>query len=166
MLFNQQAADELGGDDLGGAGEEALGEELGGVGGYGSGFVWKCWGLLACTGWQMGDNGRETFAPQTMSEEQLKAFMEAVKADAGLQEKLNEAGDADAVVSIAKQAGFLISLDELQRAQAEISERGVDGGTNATYTIVNCPRPQPWHSHRPTINPGSPCHHRGFLFLQ
>ena len=74
-----------------------------------------------------------------MSEEQLSAFMEAVKADAGLQEKLKAAGDADAVVAIAKEAGFVISSDELQRAQAEISARGVDGGTNATYTIVNCP---------------------------
>jgi predicted ribosomally synthesized peptide with nif11-like leader len=38
-----------------------------------------------------------------MSEEQLKAFLEAVKADAGLQEKLKAAGDADAVVAIAKE---------------------------------------------------------------
>ena len=57
-----------------------------------------------------------------MSEEQLKAFMEAVKADAGLQEKLNAAADVDAVVAIAKEAGFLISAEELQRSQAEISE--------------------------------------------
>jgi len=34
--FHQQAADELGGDDLGGAGEEGLGQVLGGRGGYGS----------------------------------------------------------------------------------------------------------------------------------
>jgi len=33
-----------------------------------------------------------------MSEEQLKAFLEAVKADAGLQEKLKGAADVDAVV--------------------------------------------------------------------
>ena len=31
-----------------------------------------------------------------MSEEQLKAFLEKVKADTSLQEKLNEAADADA----------------------------------------------------------------------
>jgi predicted ribosomally synthesized peptide with nif11-like leader len=48
-----------------------------------------------------------------MSEEQLKAFMEAVKADAGLQEKLKEAANADAVVAIAKAAGFGISAEEL-----------------------------------------------------
>ena len=38
LALHQQAADELGGDDLGGAGEEGLGEVLGGLGGYGSGL--------------------------------------------------------------------------------------------------------------------------------
>ena len=37
LAFHQQATDEVGGDLLGGAGEEALGEVLGGRGGYGSG---------------------------------------------------------------------------------------------------------------------------------
>ena len=37
-MFHQQAADELGGDLLGGQGEEGLREVLGGRGGYGSGF--------------------------------------------------------------------------------------------------------------------------------
>ena len=67
-----------------------------------------------------------------MSEEQLKAFLEAVKADAGLQEQLKAAGDADAVVAIAKQSGFVITVDGLKKAQAEISEEeleGVAGGT-------------------------------------
>ena len=71
-----------------------------------------------------------------MSEEQVKAFMEAVKADAGLQQKLNAAADADAVVAIAKEMGFVISAEELQRAQAgsEVSEEeleGVAGGGSA-----------------------------------
>jgi len=57
-----------------------------------------------------------------MSEEQLKAFVEAVKADEGLQEKLKAAGDADAVVAIAKEAGFVISADELELAQLALSE--------------------------------------------
>jgi len=69
-----------------------------------------------------------------MSEEQLKAFLEAVKADAGLQGKLNAAADAYAVVAIAKEAGFVISAEKLaggwgQRAQAdqaEISEEGLE----------------------------------------
>jgi predicted ribosomally synthesized peptide with nif11-like leader len=56
---------------------------------------------------------------RAMSAEQLKAFLEAVKADAGLQEKLKAAKDVDAVVEIAEAAGFVISADELKRAQAE-----------------------------------------------
>ena len=70
-----------------------------------------------------------------MPEEQLKGFFEAVKADAGLQEQLKAAGDADAVVAIAKATGFLISAEELKKAQAEVSTelsdeelKGVTGG--------------------------------------
>ncbi|QBE69413.1 hypothetical protein SynWH8101_1831 [Synechococcus sp. WH 8101] len=62
-----------------------------------------------------------------MSEEQLKAFLEAVKADAGLQEKLKAAGDADAVVEIAKAAGFVISVEELKTAQDEVSGAELEG---------------------------------------
>jgi len=38
LAFHQQAADQVGGNLLGGAGEEGWGEVLGGRGGYGSGF--------------------------------------------------------------------------------------------------------------------------------
>ena len=46
-----------------------------------------------------------------MSEEQLKAFLEKVKGNTSLQEKLKAAADANAVVEIAKAAGFMISAD-------------------------------------------------------
>ena len=62
-----------------------------------------------------------------MSEEQLKAFLEVVKADAGLQEKLKAASDVDAVVAIAKEAGYVISTDDLQKTQAEVSEQELEG---------------------------------------
>ena len=62
-----------------------------------------------------------------MSEEQLKAFLEAVKADEALQEKLKAAADTDAVVEIAKAAGFAISAEELKKSQAEISEEELEG---------------------------------------
>ena len=76
----------------------------------------------------MGNNeGHLTSSRKPMSEEQLKPFLEAVKADAGLQEKLKAAADADAVVAIAKAAGFVISADELKSAQAEISEEELEG---------------------------------------
>ena len=70
--------------------------------------------------------GFHSSSTQAMSEYQLKAFLEAVKADAGLQEKLNAAADADAVVAIAKTAGFMIAAEEMQRAQAEISEEELE----------------------------------------
>ena len=38
MALHQQAADELGGNQLSGTGEEGVGEGLGERGGYGSGF--------------------------------------------------------------------------------------------------------------------------------
>ena len=75
-----------------------------------------------------------------MSEEQLKAFLEAVKADAGLQEKLKAANDANAVVAIAKAAGFMISAEELKKAQAEISDeelKGVAGGGRSQWTTFS-----------------------------
>ena len=73
-----------------------------------------------------------------MSEEQLKAFLEKVKADTSIQEKLKAAANPDAVLAIAKEAGFMISADDLKNAQSEVSDEeleGVAGGADrpATY---------------------------------
>ena len=128
------------------SGEELLGEGLGERGGYGSGFVRKFRGVMMAAA---GGAILKVHTPlRAMSEEQLKAFLEAVKADVGLQEQLKAAGDADAdaVLAIAKAAGFVISTEELaggwgQRAQAEISEdelEGVAGGSVITkHTCKN-----------------------------
>ena len=62
-----------------------------------------------------------------MSEEQLKAFLEKVRADASLQEKLKAAADNDAVAAIAKEAGFMISADDLKNAQSELSDEELEG---------------------------------------
>ena len=75
-----------------------------------------------------------------MSEQQLKAFMEAVKADAGLQEQLETAADAEAVVAIAKAAGFSVSANEIKQKTSEISDAELEaaaGGRkrgDGTYT--------------------------------
>ena len=62
-----------------------------------------------------------------MSEEQLKAFLEKVKADTSLQEKLKAAADSDAVLAIAKDAGFSISADDLKNApQEELSDEELE----------------------------------------
>ena len=62
-----------------------------------------------------------------MSEEQLKAFLEKVKGDTTLQEKLKAAADANAAAAIAKEAGFMISADDLAKAQSELSEEELEG---------------------------------------
>ena len=72
---------------------------------------------------------------KAMSEEQLKAFQEAVKADAELQEKLKAAADADAVVEIAKAAGFVISAEQLMQLASEISEDNLSNITGGLTTI-------------------------------
>jgi predicted ribosomally synthesized peptide with nif11-like leader len=62
-----------------------------------------------------------------MSEEQLKAFLEALKADASIQEKLSASTDGEidtpleaaAVVAIAKDAGFTITAGDLLREDAQ-----------------------------------------------
>ena len=82
-----------------------------------------------------------------MSEEQLKAFLEAVNADEGLQEKLKASSDVDAVVAIAKDVGFVITAEQLKKALVEISEEDLvcvaGGGPGATVgwafaNLVTC----------------------------
>ena len=71
-----------------------------------------------------------------MSLEQLNAFISKVQGDSQLQAKLNAAGSASEVVSIAKDAGFSISSEELEKSlsNTELSENeleSVSGGTAA-----------------------------------
>jgi predicted ribosomally synthesized peptide with nif11-like leader len=62
-----------------------------------------------------------------MSADQLTAFWEAVEADASLQEKLSASTDGeidtpievDAVIAIAKDAGFSITAGDLLKADAQ-----------------------------------------------
>jgi len=49
-----------------------------------------------------------------MADDQFEAFIEIVAADSSLQEKLNSVADADAVVAIAKEAGFVISAEAVE----------------------------------------------------
>ena len=74
-----------------------------------------------------------------MSEEQLKAFLEKLKADTSLQEKLNGAADADTVVEIVKEAGFAITAEDIQSMQSvELSDEeleGAAGGNVVTWGV-------------------------------
>ena len=66
-----------------------------------------------------------------MSEEQLAALLAKLKDDTGLQEKLKGAADLDAVLAIAKDAGFDISKADWLRYQAqqtvELSDEELEG---------------------------------------
>jgi predicted ribosomally synthesized peptide with nif11-like leader len=61
-----------------------------------------------------------------MSEEQLTAFLEAVKADPGLQEKLSSAASPADIEAIAMHAGYVISADEFARAKVEIPDHELE----------------------------------------
>lgn len=70
-----------------------------------------------------------------MSEAQLSAFISALKADVGLQERLKSAKDLDGAVTIAKECGFAINKDALLKYQAQFTTElsddevaGVAGG--------------------------------------
>ena len=71
-----------------------------------------------------------------MSEEQLKAFLEKVKGDTSLQEKLKAAADVDAVVEIAKEGGFAISTEDLNAHHQDLSQRELESVAGATCDIL------------------------------
>ena len=71
-----------------------------------------------------------------MSKEQLLAFIEKVKTDTSLQEQLKAASDENAVVAIAKAAGFVISAEELKMAQAEVSDEELEGVAGGLVTFT------------------------------
>ena len=73
-----------------------------------------------------------------MSEGQLNAFLEKVKADTSLQEKLNGAADADAVMEIAKEAGFAITAEDIQSTQSATVELSDEELGNAAGGIRLC----------------------------
>ena len=71
-----------------------------------------------------------------MSLEQLKAFLEKVKGDTSLQEKLKAAKSPEDVVGIAKGHGHEFSSDKISLLSEEELE-GVSGGWKATKADRN-----------------------------
>ena len=75
-----------------------------------------------------------------MTLEQLKAFLENVKADTSLEEKLNSAQSLDEVVSIAKEHGHEFTVDklnELNNGELEHIAGGIKQDNNG-ITGVSC----------------------------
>ena len=75
-----------------------------------------------------------------MSEEQLKAFIEKVKADTSLQEKLKAAASPEAALEIAKDAGFSITAEDIQSMQStagEVSDKELEGSAGGRRSREN-----------------------------
>ncbi len=68
-----------------------------------------------------------------MSEEQLKAFLDKVQGDTSLQEQLNAATDADVVVEIAKASGFVISADDWNESQSDVSDEELESAVGGVH---------------------------------
>ena len=78
-----------------------------------------------------------------MSEEQLTALLAKIKEDAGLQEKLKGAADIDAVIALAKEAGFDVSKADWLKYQAkqtiELSDEELEGVAGGYFwTLSHC----------------------------
>jgi len=75
-----------------------------------------------------------------MSEEQLSALLAKLKQDDGLRENLQSAGDLDAVVAVAKDAGFDVSKADWLKYQAnqtlELSDEELEGAAGGTANVL------------------------------
>ena len=75
-----------------------------------------------------------------MSEEQLNAFLEKVKGDTSLQEKLKAASTPEAAIDIAKEAGFAITAEDIQSMQSatvELSDEELEGAAGGVFCLVS-----------------------------
>ncbi|KZR84148.1 Nitrogen fixation protein of unknown function [Synechococcus sp. MIT S9509] len=72
-----------------------------------------------------------------MSEEQLKSFLEKVKADSNLQEKLKAAKSPEDVVGIAKEHGHEFTCDKISRLREDELE-GLAGGGLSIWGCTEC----------------------------
>ena len=78
-----------------------------------------------------------------MSEEQLRAFLEKVKGDTSLQEKLKAAASPEAAIEIAKAAGFAITVEDIQSSMqsstVELSDEELEGAAGGNrFSFWNC----------------------------
>ena len=83
-----------------------------------------------------------SYLRQAMSEEQLLAFVQAVKSDLTLQDRLKGAENLDAVATIAIESDYLVTKVEFLKAQAqqtlELSDEELEtvaGGTTPIFTV-------------------------------
>ena len=79
-----------------------------------------------------------------MSQGQLTAFIEKVKDNTSLKDKLKSAADADSALAIAKEAGFAITAEDIQSMQSamDLSDNELEdvagAGSYETYCAGCC----------------------------
>ena len=73
-----------------------------------------------------------------MSLEQLKAFLEKVKGDSSLQDKLKAAKTPENVVEIAKEHGYEFTADKLSQLSEKELEGVSAGGTDSWFWSTVC----------------------------
>ena len=79
-----------------------------------------------------------------MSQGQLTAFIEKVKDNTSLKDKLKSAADADSALAIAKEAGFAITAEDIQSKQSAMNlsdnelEDVAGAGSYETYCAGCC----------------------------
>ena len=90
-----------------------------------------------------------------MSKEQLKAFLEKVKGDTSLQEKLKTSASPEAAIEIAKAAGFSITAEDIRSMQSEsveLSDQELEGAAGGgRYSANPGPHCRPRHTMHPVV---------------
>jgi predicted ribosomally synthesized peptide with nif11-like leader len=75
-----------------------------------------------------------------MSQEQFTAFIEKVKADTSLQEKVKTAVTPEDAIKIAKETGFVITVEDIQSMQesatVELSDDELEGAAGGNPFLV------------------------------
>ena len=77
-----------------------------------------------------------------MSEEQLKTFLEKVKGDTSLQEKLKAAASPEAAIEIAKAEGFSITpadIQSMQSATVDLSDEELEDVAGGKVRLLTHP---------------------------
>ena len=86
-----------------------------------------------------------------MSEEQPKAFLEKVKSDTELQEKLKAASSSEDAIEIAKETGFVITTEDIQLMQSgagEVSDEELEDAAGGRQAQCRRDRGTVWSYNR------------------
>ncbi len=73
-----------------------------------------------------------------MTEQQVKLFLDAVKNEPELQAKVKAALDASAVAKIADEAGYVVSVEDIERETQSIACIELDGVRGGAFPPAAC----------------------------